>query len=176
MAEALERVFPKHARAGVAHHRPDLFPARALVAMDRASGASRFFLAKPAAFQPERGVIQQPVAVGAQRDAGFMMIAAINSDHGLQRSPFADEPLASNSNRRLPSRAGEGVRCKRGNGRFHPLTLAWKSPGVFDAGQGLDAFEGTSRSRDLAVREQDRPMPESGAGRDWMIYFWREVA
>ena len=43
VAQAHDRMFPEHARAGKAHHDLDLFASRALIAMDRALSTGRFF-------------------------------------------------------------------------------------------------------------------------------------
>ena len=59
-------MLPEHPGAGVTHHRFHLFPPRALIAMDGAIGARGFFRAKPAAFQPQPGVIQKLLAFRAQ--------------------------------------------------------------------------------------------------------------
>jgi len=58
VTQAHDGMFPHHARPGVAHHRLDLFAARALVAVDGALGAGWLLRAEAAAFQPRGGIIQ----------------------------------------------------------------------------------------------------------------------
>ena len=58
VAQGHDRVFPDHARSGVAHHGLDLHLVPVLVTVYLASSAGRLFRAEPAARQPRTGIIQ----------------------------------------------------------------------------------------------------------------------
>src|SRR5689334_13561283 len=86
MPKAQHWMFPKHPWSGVTHDLFNLFTSVPLIAMDRAFGASRFILAKTAAFKSQ---IDIPLQFGALRAEGILvMIAAIDMQHCIHRSPF----------------------------------------------------------------------------------------
>jgi hypothetical protein len=94
VTQAHQRMFPQHARPGVTHDPAHLLAAIALVTMNRTPGTRRFFLAKPAAFQPRVGIIQKLPTVRTQTVARMMPGAAIDTNHGHHRLPFACQPGA----------------------------------------------------------------------------------
>ena len=63
-------VVQEHARTGIAHHRPYLLAHGRLVAMHGASGATGLVLAKLAMLQTLVGIIQQGLALRAERGNG----------------------------------------------------------------------------------------------------------
>ena len=64
------RIVQEHARTGIAHHLAYLLAHGRLVAMHRASGATGLVLAKTATLQTLVGIIQQGLALGAERGNG----------------------------------------------------------------------------------------------------------
>ena len=60
-------VVQEHAGTGIAHHLPYLLAHGWLIAMHRASGATGLVLAKAAMLQSLEGIIQQCLALGAER-------------------------------------------------------------------------------------------------------------
>ena len=93
MVEAEEGMFPEHARTGVAHHDAHLFAPSFLVTVHRAFGAGRFFRAKLATVQSQSSIIQQALAILAQR--AVMMIATIDLNHCPDRLPFTGKTRSS---------------------------------------------------------------------------------
>ena len=63
-------VVQEHARTGIAHHLPYLLAHVRFVAMHGAPGATGFVLAKAAMLQALNGIIQQCLALGAERGNG----------------------------------------------------------------------------------------------------------
>ena len=63
-------VVQEHARTGIPHHLAYLLAHGRLVAMHRASGATGLVLAKLATLQTLMGIIQQSLALGAERGNG----------------------------------------------------------------------------------------------------------
>ena len=63
-------VVQEHAGTGIAHHLPYLLAHCWLIAMHRASGATGLVLAKAAMLQSLEGIIQQCLALGAERGNG----------------------------------------------------------------------------------------------------------
>lgn len=113
MAQAQNRVLPQHTRACIAHYCPDLFPPRALIAMNRAFDTNRFRQPKTAALQPDTRIIQQPLALRTKRQPGCVMVPAITGDHRRDGLPFPGETLGCKvrrgcpgSIRRRPRRSG----------------------------------------------------------------------
>ena len=60
-------VVQEHARTGISHHLAYLLAHGRLIAMHRTSGATGFVLAKLAMLQTLVGIIQQGLALGAER-------------------------------------------------------------------------------------------------------------
>src|ERR1039458_1307104 len=94
MTQAQNRMPPQHARAGITHHRLDLFTPRALIAMDRALDADGLLHPKPAPLQPDGSIIQKPLTLRAKSRLGIMMALAVTADHRCNRLPFPGQPLA----------------------------------------------------------------------------------
>ena len=63
-------VVQEHAGTGIAHHLPYLLAHGWFIAMHRASGATGLVLAKAAMLQALNGIIQQCLALGAERGNG----------------------------------------------------------------------------------------------------------
>ena len=63
-------VVQEHAGTGIAHHLPYLLAHGWLIAMHGASGATGLILAKAAMLQAQNGIIQQCLALGAERGNG----------------------------------------------------------------------------------------------------------
>src|SRR5262249_19013053 len=108
VAQAEQWVFPKHARACIAHDDFDLFAAIALVAVNGAFGAGWFFDAKPAALQAEAGVIQQGLAFGTE--AVVVSIATVDANHSRDGLEFAREAFMGKV-RRWGMWLAEGRNC-----------------------------------------------------------------
>lgn len=89
VSQTQQWVFPQHPWTCISHDDFDLFPAIALVAMDRTLGASRFFSAESATVQSQTGVIHQAFAFVAKVVA--MLVAAVDMDHRFDRLKFARE-------------------------------------------------------------------------------------
>ena len=70
MPNGHDGVVQEHARTGIAHHLPYLLAHGRLVAMHGASGATGFVLAKLAMLQALVGIIQQSLALRAERGNG----------------------------------------------------------------------------------------------------------
>ena len=70
MPNGHDGVLQEHARTRIAHHLPYLLAHGRLVAMHGASGATGFVLAKLAMLQTLVGIIQQGLALGAERGNG----------------------------------------------------------------------------------------------------------
>ncbi len=92
MAEAEDRVIPKHTRAGETHHGFHLLAASALVTVNGAVGTSGFFCTKPTAFEPEAGVVAQLPAFGAK--GGAVHVSAVEVEHRFDGFPFPGQPRA----------------------------------------------------------------------------------
>ena len=90
VSQAEQWVFPEHTWTGISHDDLDLFAAIALVAMNRALGAGRFFSSKSAPVQSQPGIVHQAFAFVAK--VVTMVIAAINKNHGLDGLEFACKP------------------------------------------------------------------------------------
>jgi hypothetical protein len=94
---------PQHARAGITHHGFDLFTPGRLIAMDRAFGADGFLDPKPAALQPDGGIIQKFPALRAKRRPGRVMVPAITLDHRHERLPFPGQSLIGKARAGCPA-------------------------------------------------------------------------
>lgn len=160
VAQAHDRMFPHHARPGMAHYHAGLFAAVALVTMHGAVGTRRLCPAEAAALQPRTGVIQKLAAFRAQtggmrippvcseeprKSAGeppalLMMVAAINPHHRRHRFPFPRQAHAS----QVVFCFCRGPDCDRlgnhFNRRFHTPILARRQSACFDASQSLGRF------------------------------------
>jgi len=148
MAQAHDGMFPQHARSGVTHHHLDLLASCALITMDRALGAGRFFRTKPAAFQSHPGVIQKLPAFRAQPGCRPMTIPAVDFDHRLHCLPFTVQPLAGESHGLGFGRdVSKGVRSGLFSNQSHTVTFAHPLSKAFDAGQGFDHFMGSAVKR-----------------------------
>ena len=140
-------MLPEHARSGVTHHDPDLLASRALITMDRALGAGRFFRAEPAAFQSRPGVIQKLPAFRAQPGRRRVMIPAVDFDHRLQRLPFAVQPFAGENNGfGFGREISRGVRSGSFSSHSHAVIFARQLSKAFDLGQGFDHFMGCAET------------------------------
>ena len=93
MAQAQNRMLPKHARTGVTHHRSDLFAPGGLITVDRAFDTNGLLQPKTAAVEPHGGIIQQLLALRTKGWPGRVMIPAINGDHRRNGLPFPDQTL-----------------------------------------------------------------------------------
>lgn len=133
--EAHDRMFPDHARAGVAHDDTHLFPPLTLIAMHRALGTGWFFGTKAAALQARIGIVQELFAVRAQFTAGVMMIAAINVRHRRHGFPFAGEAFFSEVILRFPGRLHSGNQFDWFSGHFHAEIVSQAVPLDLDLGQ-----------------------------------------
>ena len=91
MSQAQDGVFPEHAGAGVAHHGADLFAASLLITVHRAFRACRLVRTKSAPVEPNSRVIEQCPAFRTYAISSRVLIATIDPDHQLERSPFAFE-------------------------------------------------------------------------------------
>lgn len=144
MAQAHEGVFPKHARARVAHDRLYLVAAGTLVTMHRTFGASWLFDTEAATVKAYRRIIQERLALAAQSVVRrVMMIAAVNVDHGLHGSPFARQPTAplrqGGRDRRL--QGGAQLRCIcRFKSHRHAVILVQTVRIVFDRSQNSEGI------------------------------------
>jgi hypothetical protein len=91
--EAHPGMLPQHARTGIAHDSPDLFPAIALIAMHRALGTSRFLRTEPATVQTKVGIIKKALTLHTKLlltvAAWPMVVSAIDPDHGTDGAAFA---------------------------------------------------------------------------------------
>ena len=67
MPNGHDGIVQEHARTGIAHHLAYLLAHGRIVAMHRASGATGLVLAKLAMIQTLVGIIQQGLALGAER-------------------------------------------------------------------------------------------------------------
>ena len=94
VAQGQNRMPPEHARAGIAHHRPDLFAPGWLIAVNRALVTNGFLGSKPAALQSDGGIIQQPLAFRAECRPRAMMVSAITLHHRRDRLPLPSQTLA----------------------------------------------------------------------------------
>ena len=70
MPNGHDGVVQEHARTGIAHHLPYLLAHGRLVAMHGASGATGLVIAKLAMIQTLVGIIQQGLALEAERGNG----------------------------------------------------------------------------------------------------------
>jgi hypothetical protein len=99
VSEAHPGMLPQHARTGIAHDSPDLFPAVALIAMHRALGASRFLRTEPATVETKVGIVKKALALHTKLlltvAARPVVVSAIDPDHGTDGAAFAIQPLAS---------------------------------------------------------------------------------
>ena len=76
---------PEHPRSGIAHDDSNLFAVLRLITMDRTIHAGRFLGSELAAIQPHPRVVQQRLAIGAQRLPHAVPIATMKGDHGVDR-------------------------------------------------------------------------------------------
>ncbi len=147
VAQAHDWMFPQHARPGVTHHRLDLLAAVALVAMDRTVRACRLFRAEPAAFQPRRGIIQEPLTFRAWLRRHSVMIPAMDFYHRFHCLPFPVQPSVRESNEfDFRCAACDGVRYALFSGDFHAIIVAHQSLESFDASQSSDQFIAREKS------------------------------
>jgi len=118
----------EHARAGVAHHHPDLLPPHTLIAMDGTIGACGFFRSKPAALQSHPGVIEQLLALRAKVGGRIVLVPA-----------FAGEPFVGESSRQdFWGDWRHDRRCNVFQSRIHDPIIAERPVSGFDFGQGFD--------------------------------------
>lgn len=140
VVQAHDRMFPHHARPGMAHYHAGLFAAVALVAMHRTVGARRLFRAETAALQPHAGVVQELPAFRAKTFRRMMVVAAIYPHHRRHRFPFSRQAHAS----QVVFCFCRGPDCDRlgnhFNRRFHTPILARRQSACFDASQSLGRF------------------------------------
>lgn len=80
MSDRKPGIVPEYARAGIAHHLPDLFAHIGLVAMYGAIFACRFPVSVRASVKPLECVFLQGIALSAGQS--MMMSTAVNRDHG----------------------------------------------------------------------------------------------
>ena len=144
MARGKPGVPQHHARPSIAHHRPHLFPARALIAMHRALHAGRFLRAELAAIQPDSGIVQQGTTLGAQSLPATVLALAIDPQHGTHGGEFASQSGLGEMHCRgadfgCAGHRGRRSRADRG-GRCHATNLAERRSGGFDAGQSTPRF------------------------------------
>ena len=92
--ETQNRVAPEHAGAGIPHDQLHLVAPIALITMDRTMGAGRFFGAKPAAIQPQGGVVQLTAAFPAKAVRCGMAVVAMAPNHCGHRFPFSHQTPA----------------------------------------------------------------------------------
>jgi len=83
-----DRVGKEHARAGIAHHRPDLIPFSSRIAVDRAFTAGGFVFLERTMVQPFSGVGEEFSALLAWCCLTAMVIPAEAVDHSLHGPGF----------------------------------------------------------------------------------------
>jgi hypothetical protein len=151
--EAQNRVTPKHAGAGISHDCFYLVALVALITMNRTMGTDRFPGPKPAAVQPQSGIVQQSLAFQAKAGRCLVVILAITPDHRRHRFPLSHQALAGGDIQgQLELGASHGLffcfhaHCFQN--RFHTISIPENGGSGFDAGQAFSQF---------IYQRQDRP-------------------
>jgi len=126
MAEAQNGVAPEHAGTGITHNRSNLLAPDALIAMDGAPGADGFVRPKPAAIQPNGGIIQELPALRAKGGADMVMGLTVTADHGGHGLVFTGETLAEGAPGACFALFRHWPQVK-GAGRFHIIRSAQAS-------------------------------------------------
>ena len=151
-------MMPEHAGAGISHDCFYLVAPVALITMNRTMGAGWFPGPKPAAVQPQSGIVQQSPAFRAKAGRCLVVIVAITPDHRGHRFPLPHQtPADGFIQGQLELGAGHGLffcfhaHCFQN--RFHTISIPENDGSGFDAGQVFSQF---------IYQRQDRPASTLG--------------
>ena len=92
MEESQDWIGPEHARPGIAHHLPNLFPHSGRIAMDLASAAGGLFCLKRAFLQTLARISEKGRALETKLFVSLVMVSAVAPDHQLHGFSLTAHP------------------------------------------------------------------------------------